>query len=174
MLGKVSPRTGTPIGTSIVVGAGAVIALLVNINSTTIFTALASLCIGMLYVAYFGVTVALLVVRIRHERTDRFPAGVDEDGKPLFSMGRWGTAVNVVAVVFQAIMIVNLLWPRAVIYDLSGDTWWLQWSALLFVGITVMLGAIYFAARQLHTKIDLVHVPHTAALMPVRGADVPG
>ncbi|SDI96619.1 amino acid/polyamine/organocation transporter, APC superfamily [Frankineae bacterium MT45] len=171
-LAKVSPRTGTPIITSIVVGLGAAIALLVNIDSTTIFTALASLCIGMLYVAYFGVTIPLLIVRIRRANTDRFPAGVDEDGKPLFSLGKWGIPVNVAAVIFQAIMIVNLLWPRAVIYDLSGDTWWLKWSGLLFVGITLAVGGIYFAVRQLHNKIVLVHVPHSAALLPVRDADV--
>jgi urea carboxylase system permease len=170
-LGKVSPRTGTPIATTIVVGAAAAIALLVNINSTTIFTALSSLCIGMLYLAYFGVTLPLLFVRIRHARTDKFPAGVDEDGRPLFSMGRVGILVNVLAVIYQAIMVVNLLWPRAVIYDLTGHTWWLQWSALLFVGVTMLVGAIYFRTRQLHTKIDLVLVPHTAALAPVLDAD---
>jgi hypothetical protein len=82
-----------------------------------------------------------------------------------------GILINLLAVVFQAIMIVNLLWPRAVIYDLTGDTWWLQWSALLFVGITIVVGASYFGVRNLHTKIDLVHVPHTAALEPVLDAD---
>jgi urea carboxylase system permease len=162
-LASVSTRTGTPIITSVVVGVGAAVALLVNVNSTTIFTALASLCIGMLYVAYFGVTLPLLVVRIRHARTDRFPAGVDEDGRPLFTIGKWGTAVNAVAVVYQLGMIVNLLWPRAVIYDLTGETWWLQWSALLFVGLTLLIGAGYFGLRRLHVTIDLVHLPHTAA-----------
>ncbi len=161
-LGKVSPRTGTPIITSIVVGVAAAAALLVNVNSTTIFTALSSLCIGMLYLAYFGVTLPLLIVRIKHARTDRFPAGTDEDGKPLFSIGRLGILVNAVAVVFQAIMVVNLLWPRAVIYDLTGHTWWLKWSAPLFVGFTLAVGALYFVVRDLRTKIELVQVPHTA------------
>ena len=165
-LGKVSPRTGTPIITSIVVGVAAAIALLVNIRSTTIFTALSSLCIAMLYLAYLGVTAPLLVVRIRHARTDRFPAGVDEEGKPLFSMGAWGIPVNALAVLFQVLMAANLLWPRAVIYDLTGHTWWLKWSALLFVGITVTIGAVYFASRRLRTTIELVHVPHSAALAP--------
>jgi len=164
-LSQVSPRTGTPVITSIVVGLGATLALLVNIDSTAIFTALASLCIAMLYLAYLGVTLPLLVTRIRHARTDHFPAGVDEDGKPLFSLGRWGVAVNGLAVVYQAVMVVNLMWPRVFIYDLSPDgTWWLQWSALLVVGLTVALGAAYFVGRRLHTAIDLVHVPHSAAL----------
>jgi urea carboxylase system permease len=167
-LAKVSPRTGTPIITSIVVGAGAAISLLVNVNSTTIFTALASICIAMLYIAYLGVTLPLLVVRIRHVNTDKFPAGYDEHGKPLFSLGRWGILVNAVAVVYQAIMAINLMWPRIFIYDLTPHgTWWLQWSATLFVGLTLLLGAGYFIGRQLHTRIDLVHVPHTAALAPV-------
>ena len=170
-LARVSPRTGTPIITSIVVGAAAAIALLVNINSTTIFTALSSLCIAMLYLAYLGVTAPLLIVRIRHARTDGFPAGVDEDGKPLFSMGTWGIAVNLLAVLFQVLMTVNLLWPRAVIYDLTGHTWWLRWSALLFVGITVAIGAAYFATRRLRTKIELIHVPHSAATTPTLSPD---
>ena len=144
------------------VGAGAAIALLVNINSTTIFTALSSICIAMLYLAYLGVTLPLLVVRIRHRNTDRFPAGVDEDGKPLFSMGRFGLAVNVVAVIYQVIMVVNLMWPRTEIYDLSPHgNWVLQYSALLLVAAVVAVGAGYFGYKRLHQQIELVHVPHT-------------
>jgi amino acid transporter len=166
-LARVSDRTGTPIITSVVVGAAASVVLLVNIHSTTIFTALASLCIAMLYLGYLGVTLPLLLVRVRHAHTDRFPAGVDEDGKPLFSLGRWGIVVNAVAVGYQAIMVGNLMWPRVFIYDLSpSGTWWLQWSALLFVCATLAAGTAYFLVRQLHTKIDLVHVPHSAALAP--------
>jgi urea carboxylase system permease len=169
-LGKVSPRTGTPILTSIVVGGGAVLALAVNINSTTIFTALSSICIAMLYIAYLGVTLPLLVVRIKHRTADKFPAGQDEEGKPLFSMGRWGIPVNVVAVLYQAIMIVNLLWPRPEIYDLSANgNWVLQYSALLLVGATVAVGAGYFGYRRLHHHIDLIHIPHTH--VAVEGAD---
>ncbi|WP_051570918.1 APC family permease [Cryptosporangium arvum] len=161
-LGRVSPRTGTPVVTSIVIGAGAALALAVNVNSTTIFTALSSICIAMLYVAYLGVTLPLLVVRIKHRNTDHFPAGHDEDGKSLFTLGRFGIAVNALAVVYQTIMIVNLMWPRPEIYDLSTDgNWVLQYSAVLFVGAVVAVGAVYFGGKRLHGRIDLVHVPHT-------------
>ena len=160
-LSRVSPRTGTPVITTIVVGIGAAIALLVNVEQSAIFTALASLCIAMLYLAYLGVTVPLLVVRMRHRNTDGFPSGVDEHGAPQFSLGRWGVAVNVVAVIYQVGMVVNLMWPRPEIYDLTGETWWLQWSAILFIGLTLVIGAVYFVARRLHRSIALAHVPHT-------------
>lgn len=163
VLGRVSPRTGTPIGASIVVGVGAAIALLVNIHQAAIFTALASLCIAMLYIAYLGVTLPLLIVRVRHRNSDRFPGGVDEDGRPQFSLGRWGIAVNTLAVVYQIVMAVNLVWPRPEIYDLTGETWWLQWSALLFIGVTLAVGGAYFLARRLHAEINLRHVPHSHA-----------
>jgi hypothetical protein len=96
---------------------------------------------------------------------------VDEDGKPLFSLGRWGIALNAIAVVYQATMAINLLWPRPFIYDLTGHTWWLRWSALLFVGIMLLIGAIYFGSRRLRSRIEPINVSHTAALMPVADAE---
>ena len=157
-LSRVSPRTGTPVVASIVVGALAAVALLVNIHQYAIFLALSSLCIAMLYLAYLGVTVPLLLRRLR----GGLPPGVDEDGDPLFSLGRWGFAVNVVAVIFQVLMAVNLLWPRSVIYDLTGHTWWLQWSALLFIGVCLFVGAAYFVYKhRVHGRIHLGHLPHS-------------
>jgi amino acid transporter len=142
VLGRVSPRTGTPIGTSIVVGVGAGIALAVNWDQSAVFTALASLCIAMLYLAYLGVTLPLLVKRLRLRRSGGLEQGVAEDGRPLFSLGRWGIPINVAAVLYQVVMVVNLVWPRAAIYDLTGDTWWLKWSALLFIVLTLAVGAV--------------------------------
>jgi antibiotic biosynthesis monooxygenase (ABM) superfamily enzyme len=96
----------------------------------------------MLYLAYLGVTLPLLVKRLRLGRSGGLESGVAEDGRPLFSLGRFGIAVNVVAVVYQVVMVVNLVWPRAAIYDLTGGTWWLQWSALLFILLTLVVGAV--------------------------------
>jgi amino acid transporter len=146
-LSRVNPRTGTPIACSIVVGAGAVIALVVNLPQTTVFTALSSLCIAMLYIGYLGVTGPLLVHRVRAARGTPSAAtaeGTDEHGKKLFSLGRWGIPVTVVAVAYQVLAIVNLAWPRSLVYDLTGHTWWLQWSAVLFIGATVIAGFLVY------------------------------
>lgn len=140
-LGRVSPRTGTPIVTSIVVGAGAALTLAVNVGRSAIFTALASLCIAMLYLAYLGVTGPLLVARIRQARhRGSLSAEVDETGRRLFSLGRWGIPLNLIAVAYQIVAIVNLVWPRKAVYDPTGHTWWLQWSAVLFIGLALVVG----------------------------------
>ncbi|HEX3966000.1 MAG TPA: APC family permease [Trebonia sp.] len=142
-LSKVDRRTGTPIVTSIVVGVLAALVLVVNLGQSAAFTALSSLCIAMLYIGYLGVTGPLLVHRIRAARGVPSAAtadGEDEHGKKLFGLGRWGIPVNVIAVVYQVLAIVNLAWPRKSVYDLTGHTWWLQWSAPLFIGIVLVLG----------------------------------
>jgi len=160
LLGRVSPRKGTPIAASIVVGVGAALALAVNIGQSAIFTALSSLCIAMLYLAYLGVTAPLLIRRIRRRGHDAFPAGADEEGRPLFSLGRWGILANAVAVAFQLAMTVNLIWPRPEIYDLTGHSWWLQYSALLFIGASLLIGAVYLVRRlRLQGAIALIEIP---------------
>ncbi|MCU1446688.1 APC family permease [Cryobacterium sp.] len=161
-LAKVSPRTGTPIATSIVIGVGAALALAVNFGQSAIFTALSSLCIAMLYLAYLGVTLPMLVQRLTKRGTD-VEHGLDEDGKPLFTLGRWGIPLNALAVAYQIGMVVNLVWPRAEIYDLTGETWWLQWSALLFIGATLVVGyLVHRRNRSRDGAIDLGHLPGSA------------
>lgn len=160
VLGSVSKRTGTPIATTIVVGVGAAIALAVDWNAGSVFLALSSLCIGMLYLAYLGVTVPLFVRRLRGE----LPNGTDELGKPLFSLGRAGLAINGVAIVYQIAMAVNLLWPRTEIYDPEGKTWWLQWSAPLFLVFVLLVGVvIHWRNRVRHGgPVVLGARPHSA------------
>jgi urea carboxylase system permease len=174
VLGKVSPRTGTPIATSIVVGVGAALALVVNLGQSAVFTALSSLCIAMLYLGYLGVTAPLLLHRFAHSRGQVSAAtaeGTDEHGKRLFSLGKWAIPVNLLAVVYQVAAVVNLAWPRGSVYDLTGHTWWLKWSAVLFIGITLVVGYLV----HLRLRGGKVHIPHAwlhhhaAAVPPATG-----
>jgi urea carboxylase system permease len=163
VLSRVSPRTGTPIVTSIVVGGGAALALVVNLGQSAVFTALSSLCIAMLYIAYLGVTGPLLLTRLRAARgvpSAATAGGTDEHGKPLFSLGRWAIPVNFIAVLYQVVAIVNLAWPRASVYDLTGHTWWLRWSAVLFIGITLVIGAlVHLRLRAGASSLEASAVP---------------
>ena len=155
--------------TSIVIGVGAAVVLAVNWGQSAVFTALASLCIAMLYLAYLGVTVPLLVRRLRRG-SRALPGGVDEDGRPLFSLGRAGLAVNALAVAYQLVMVVNLAWPRAAVYDLTGSTWWLRWSALLFIALTLLAGVgVHWRNRVRHGGAIVLGTLPEPATTPVAG-----
>ena len=163
-LDRISPRTGTPVAAAIVVGVGAAIALAVNWNQRAVFSALASLGIAMIYLAYLGVTIPLLVKRVRMRGRGGLESGVAEDARPLFTLGRAGLAVNLVAVLYEIGMVVNLIWPRREVYDLTGHTWWLQWSAPLFLVLTLLVGAtVHLRTRMTRGPIMLGRLDTSAA-----------
>ncbi|WP_345714085.1 amino acid permease, partial [Kineococcus glutinatus] len=133
VLGGVSRRTGTPVVASVLVGLGGIAVLVVNIGQPGLFTALTSVCIVMIYLAYLMVTAPMLVRRLRNPQEFRH-----DDGH--FSLGRWGLAVNAVAVAYGAAMVVNLAWPRAAVYDPAGEDPVLRFSAVLVVAVVLLAG----------------------------------
>jgi urea carboxylase system permease len=139
VLGRVSPATGTPVLPAVVVGVLAAAILLVNVGEASLFTALTSVCIVMLYGAYLLVTVPMLVQRLR---------GTYATEPGHFSLGRWGLPVNVVAVAYGALQMVNLGWPRASVYDPAGGHWYLQYFSPLFVGGALLVGLVAYALHR--------------------------
>jgi urea carboxylase system permease len=138
LLSTVHPRRGTPMWPSIAIGALAVGVLAINVGNAALFTTLTSVCIVMVYIAYLLVTVPQLASRLRGD-WDRvgqtMPSG-------LFSLGRWGLPVNVLAVLYGAVMVVNLSWPRPEVYDPAGENGILLYSAPLMVTV-VLLGGLW-------------------------------
>ncbi|MEV6277778.1 amino acid permease [Nocardia sp. NPDC051832] len=148
-LSKVHPRFGTPILPAVVFGAAGIALLLINLGNAAIFATLASVCIVMFYIAYLLVTAPMLRQRLRG-----WPGEVTEEG--LFSLGRFGIAVNIGAVVWGIAMAINLAWPRPEIYTPQGGGWWLLWSAPLFVMLSAAVGfAVYrFVSRKATVAIE--------------------
>ncbi len=141
-LARVSPRTGTPVAATVLVGAAAAAVLLVNTGEAGLFTTLASVCIMLLYLAYLMVTGPLLLARVR----GRFD---DERHPEEFHLGRWGLPLNVVAVVFGVAMAVNLGWPRAEVFDPAGTGGVVfQWFAPLFLAGALAVGAVAYAVQR--------------------------
>lgn len=147
LLSKVNRRTGMPTAPALVVGMLAAALLLLNFSSPEAFLAIGTTCIVMLYLAYSMVTGPLLVRRLRGTYSSRTDA-LDEAGRPLFSLGRWGLPVNVLALLYGLFMTVNLAWPRAEVYDPAGGHWYFQWFTVLFLTVTVALGAAYRTYRK--------------------------
>ena len=163
-LSTVHPMTGTPVLATIVPGVGAALCLLVNVGNAGLFLGLASVCILMLYIAYLLVTVPMLVHRIRG---GVFLGGLDEDGKPLFSLGRAGLVINALAVAYGLAMTINLGWPRADVYDPAGEGWYLHYLPLIALAVTAVTGvAAYLVQRTAYYRAIGEPLPVHAPILP--------
>ncbi len=93
-----------------------------NVGNSAIFATLSSVCIILIYLAYLMVTVPLLVQRLKGWPRTAVGPEFNAEGKKLFSLGIWGVPVNIAAVVYGALMVINLSWPRAEISTPPGST----------------------------------------------------
>jgi len=94
--GSVNPTLRTPIWAAIAV---AVLAALPFLVSTAIAVIVAG-ATGMIYLSYFMNNIATLGARQRGWPRVKAP----------FSLGRWGVLVNVLALIYGGLMIINFLW----------------------------------------------------------------
>jgi urea carboxylase system permease len=165
-LARVHPKTKTPVVPAIVVGILAIALLAVNIQQPQIFTVLTSIGIIMIYVAYLLVTVPMLIARLR----GRWPLpGASQSG--YFSLGRLGLPINLLGVVWGVLMVINLAWPRKEVYNATEPFhWYLQWGAVLFVGIILFGGLAYYLLVQRH-KTGVLAEHASAAAGPEPRAD---
>jgi amino acid transporter len=123
----------------------AILILVVNIRQPQIFTVITSIAIIMIYIAYLLVTGPMLKARLQGRwRSEDTPEGY-------FTLGKWGLPVNIAAVVWGLFMAINLAWPRASIYNATEPFhWYLKWGAVLFIGIVMGGGFLYYWFVQRH------------------------
>ncbi|MER6128423.1 amino acid permease [Streptomyces sp. NPDC001795] len=140
VIARVSPLSRTPVVPTLLTCLLTLALLLVNLGNRHLFYTLTSAGIVLFYVPYLLVTGPMLVRRLR----GTWPRA---DHGPYFSLGRWGLAVNLLAVLYGTAMTVNVAWPRATVYP--GDQWYYRWGALLVPAvITAVGGALYIVHRR--------------------------
>lgn len=155
---RVSGTRRVPIIPALVVGLLALVLLALNIGNQSAFLALTSVAIIMFYIAYLAVTGPMLIRRLRGQ----WPK---PDHGPYFSLGRWGLPVNILAVVYGAVVAFNIAWPRAEVYNAIGKHhWYFQWAAYVFIGGVVLVGTLYYM---------LVHRRRPATVIAEHAVDVP-
>jgi amino acid transporter len=86
-----------------------------------------------IYIAFQLVVLAALIARSR---------GWVPKGK--FTLGRWGLAVNVAALVYGVAGALNLAWPRQV----EGASWYDEWIVVIGCVIVVGSGLVYMLAGR--------------------------
>jgi amino acid transporter len=150
----------------VISGALAILILIVNIRQPQIFTVITSIGIIMIYIAYLLVTLPMLLKRLRGE----WPLPGDP-AKGYFSLGKAGLPINVIAVLWGAFMALNLIWPRKDVYNATEPFhWYLQYGAVLFIGVVFFGGLAYYWFVQRHKTGVLASHAHTPAGDPAPAA----
>ncbi len=115
--GKVHSATQTPTNAAIAVGVLAAIPLLITGAGAAIYIAIAAT--GMIYLAYILCNVGVLVARQR---------GWPKRGA-YFSLGSWGTIINVLAIVWGVAMVINIgIWTDPALFGDFGNELRNTWS----------------------------------------------
>jgi urea carboxylase system permease len=139
---RVSGHRKVPIVPALVTGILTLVLLAINIANQSAFYVITAIAIIMFYLAYLGVTVPMLLRRLR----GTWPT---PDHGPYFSLGRWGLLVNIGAVAYGSLVALNIAWPRNSIYNAVGKPhWYWQWAPFLFIGAIVIIGSLYYFLVQ--------------------------
>ncbi|HEY2284110.1 MAG TPA: amino acid permease [Streptosporangiaceae bacterium] len=142
-LAHVSDKRGTPAAPNIVVGLLAIALLVVNLGQAALFTDITGVAVVVVYLAYLGVTVPRLVDRLRPGFAGRERQATDTTQ---FSLGRLGLPVNIIAVLFGGFFLIDIGWPRAVVY---GQSWYLQYFSPIFAAGCAIVGiACYIRIKR--------------------------
>jgi len=157
--GHVNSTFRTPANASIAVGVLAAIPLILTGAGSAIYLAIAAT--GTIYVSYFLCNLGVLAARTK---------GWPHRGA-WFTLGSWGTIINILALVWGGAMILNIgLWQSSTFGAFGSDlrnTWsnpfintflkvggtLLDWLPAVpvfetFVGVVVVIGAIYYVIAQ--------------------------
>jgi urea carboxylase system permease len=159
---RVSGARKVPVVPALVTGILTLVLLAINVTNQSAFYVITAIAIIMFYLAYLGVTLPMLVRRLR----GTWPR---PDHGPYFSLGRWGLLVNAGAVLYGTLVTINIAWPRNSIYNAVGKPhWYWQWAPFLFIGAIVLIGTAYYYTVQVNKGSDVL-AEHRAdiALPPV-------
>jgi amino acid transporter len=169
----VNTRFRTPANAAIAVGVIAALPILVVGPVPAISISIAAT--GLIYVAYFMCNAGVLAARFRgwpHQ-------------KAWFSLGRWGKLVNVLALIYGGLMVINIaLWADGSLFGDWGTDGRLYWNPFIntfikpfgneiagmpawpvfetLVGAILIFGAIYYvvavrgSAHDAETEADAV------------------
>lgn len=161
-LSRISPRWKTPIAPIMLIGVVGCALLFLNYGNTRIFSTIASVGIVLYYITYLLVVLTMLVARLRGQ----WPSA---RRGPHFSLGRWGFAVNLGAVVGTSALIIDTAWPRAFVY--GTDHWYLQWGSVTVTALLLLVGLPYYAFA-IRRRDDVPRLEH-AAVDSTQAADEP-
>lgn len=146
-ISEVSSKTQTPVLATLLCGMGAIIILAINLQVPKVFELVTSIAILWANLAYWIVVTLALKNRFVAGRS-----GVDADAR--FKLGKWGFAVNILALCWSTFMVLNVSWPRTSTY---GFEWYHQYAAWIYTAGLIFLGVFIYYYR-LNRKQRVLHL----------------
>jgi amino acid transporter len=163
-ISRVHPRFGTPVNALV---GGALITVLFMLlvfaspahdkhflfitypGGVNALVALVSFGVSGIYLSFLLTVIAALIARAR---------GWIPEGR--FSLGRWGMAVNVIAVAYLGLMLINVVLPTGL--DSPRAVFNLDWITLVVMFVIAVIGVVLFVAirpdrglrRHLHDELE--------------------
>jgi urea carboxylase system permease len=164
--GHVSPRFRTPANAAVAVGVLAALPILLvgPIGGITLSIA----ATGLIYLSYFLCNLGVAVARRRGWPRE----------KAWFNLGRWGMPINILALIYGAVMIVNIgLWASPELFGDFGGEGRAYWNPLInglfevggqklealpawplyesLVGLLLVVGSLYYVVAVRGKKADV-------------------
>ncbi len=135
-------RHGAPIGATVVTTVLGCLGLLLGLNTAAVGS-LITFGTAAIYVAFLLVALAALIARLRGTWK---PAG-------RLRLGRLGTVMNVLAVLWLAFETINIAWPRTSLAPADAPAYQV-WAAPLLLAVIAVVGAAYLviARPQLRSR----------------------
>jgi amino acid transporter len=109
VLSRVGGESRTPTVPAVIVGLTAMAILLLNLNHPQVVEAIGSVSVVWINLAYLFVTVPSLISRWKARKTPT-------EKTSYFQLGKFGLIINLAAVVWGFVIVVNTAWPRPEIY----------------------------------------------------------
>ncbi len=154
-LSRVSPTLHTPVWTCITIAVLAAVPFIKYSGAGIIAIA----ATGMIYLSYFLGNIVIMRARL---------SGWPKTTAP-FKLGRWGTLINALGLLYGGAMLVNFAWPRAASNPEPRQTAGLLslgvgfldripilWTVLIVI---VIIGVIYFLVAGRHKQMAAVVTP---------------
>ena len=130
-----STRHVPPYALAVAAVVPALIVIGSKVSEDAIFKIISFAALGI-YIAFQMVVLAALRARLR---------GWVPSGK--YSLGAWGLPVNVAALVYGIIAIINMAWPRT-----PDAPWYDNWIVALSAVIVIAIGLVYMSVHPLHDR----------------------
>jgi urea carboxylase system permease len=155
-LSTVHGKRRVPVVPALTSGGIAILILASNWANAKAFTIIISMGIIMMYIAYL-----MLNVKLYGKRNAGWPDYLPDRGDRLFRLGSMAKPTNILAIIYGASMIINLLWPRVVFY---GPLWYQKWGPILITAFLIGAGLIIYYGYQ-KDRIGVLD-EHRAAAVP--------